>query len=78
MNNYYFTSEHQLFRKSLRDFLNREIVPHIDQWEEEGEIPKSAFKKLGDMGYYGLGFEESYGQITPKIGNQKNVNLSKS
>ena len=45
MNNYYFTSEHQLFRKSLRDFLNREIVPHIDHWEEEGEIPKSAFKK---------------------------------
>ena len=67
MNNYYFTSEHQLFRKSLRDFLNREIVPHIDQWEEEGEIPKSAFKKLGDMGYYGLGFEESYGGMPTDI-----------
>ena len=67
MNNYYFTSEHQLFRKSLRDFLNREIVPHIDQWEEEGEIPKSAFKKLGDMGYYGLGFEESYGGMSTDI-----------
>ena len=67
MNNYYFTSEHQLFRKSLRDFLNREIVPHIDQWEDEGEIPKSAFKKLGDMGYYGLGFEESYGGMSTDI-----------
>ena len=67
MNNYYFTSEHQLFRKSLRDFLNREIVPHIDHWEEEGEIPKSAFKKLGDMGYYGLGFEESYGGMSTDI-----------
>ena len=67
MNNYYFTSEHQLFRKSLRDFLNHEIVPHIDQWEEEGEIPKSAFKKLGDMGYYGLGFEESYGGMSTDI-----------
>ena len=58
MNTNYFTSEHQLFRKSLRDFLDREIVPHIDEWEEKGEIPVSAFNKLGQMGYYGLGFEE--------------------
>ena len=42
MNTNYFTSEHQLFRKSLRDFLDREIVPHIDEWEEKGEIPVSA------------------------------------
>ncbi|GIR59880.1 MAG: hypothetical protein CM15mP65_24610 [Crocinitomicaceae bacterium] len=35
--------------------------------EEEGEIPKSAFKKLGDMGYYGLGFEESYGGMSTDI-----------
>ena len=67
MNTNYFTSEHQLFRKSLRDFLDREIVPNIDEWEEKGEIPVSAFNKLGQMGYYGLGFEEKFGGIQTDI-----------
>ena len=67
MNTNYFTSEHQLFRKSLRDFLDREIVPHIDEWEEKGEIPVFAFNKLGQMGYYGLGFEEKFGGMQTDI-----------
>ena len=67
MNTNYFTSEHQLFRKSLRDFLDREIVPYIDEWEEKREIPVSAFNKLGQMGYYGLGFEEKFGGMQTDI-----------
>ena len=67
MNTNYFTSEHQLFRKSLRDFLDREIVPHIEEWEEKREIPVSAFNKLGQMGYYGLGFEEKFGGMQTDI-----------
>ena len=31
MNNLYFTEEHELFRKSLKDFLHKEVVPHIDK-----------------------------------------------
>ena len=34
MNNLYFTEEHELFRKSLKDFLHKEVVPHIDKWEK--------------------------------------------
>ena len=34
MNNTYFTEEHNLFRKSLSDFLQKEVVPHIDKWEK--------------------------------------------
>jgi len=59
----YFTEEHQLFRQSMRDFLAKEIIPHIDQWEEQGFIPKDIYKKFGEMGYFGLAFPEQYGGL---------------
>lgn len=58
---YYFTEEHQLFRQSLRDFLEKEVRPNIDQWEEDGELPRSIYKKFGEMGYFGLMQPEKYG-----------------
>ena len=61
MKNYHFTEEHNIFRQGLRDFLNKEVVPFIDKWEEEGRIPKEIFTKLGEMGYLGLNFSEEYG-----------------
>ncbi len=56
-----FNQEHDLFRQSLRDFLDREVVPHIDQWEEDGKTPRDIWKKMGDMGFLGLAFPEEYG-----------------
>lgn len=61
MYNYLFTEEHKLFRQGLRDFLQQEVIPYIDQWEEERRIPKELWKKFGDMGYLGLNFPEEYG-----------------
>ena len=58
---YYFTEEHQLFRKTLRDFLDKEVMPNIDQWEEDGFLPREIFKAFGKMGFYGLTQEEKYG-----------------
>ncbi len=63
MNTYYFNEEHQLFRQGLRDFLDREVLPNIDEWEEQRRIPKALWKKFGDMGYLGLNFPEQYGGI---------------
>ena len=40
MNDMYFTEEHQLFRKSLQDFLQKEVVPHIEKWESSGSIDR--------------------------------------
>ena len=34
----YFTEEHNLFRESLKDFLQKEVVPHIEKWEDSGKI----------------------------------------
>lgn len=63
MKSYYFTEEHNLFRQSLRDFLNKEVVPNIDQWEEDRRIPKDFWRKFGEMGYFGLNFPEKYGGL---------------
>ena len=58
---YYLTEEHNLFRKSLRDFLDKEVVPFVDQWEIDQQVPKEIFLKFGEMGFFGLTQEEKYG-----------------
>ena len=57
----YFSEEHEMFRKSLRDFLKREVKPNLNQWEKDGKIPKGIWGKMGDMGFLGLSFPEKYG-----------------
>jgi alkylation response protein AidB-like acyl-CoA dehydrogenase len=56
-----FTEEHELFRQSLRAFLDKEVQPNLDKWEEDRRIPRAVWKKMGDMGFLGIGFPESYG-----------------
>jgi alkylation response protein AidB-like acyl-CoA dehydrogenase len=63
MSNIYFTEEHNLFRESLRDFLQKEVVPHIEKWEKTGTIERFIWKKFGDMGYFGLAYPEQYGGL---------------
>ncbi|MDT0688559.1 acyl-CoA dehydrogenase family protein [Salegentibacter sp. F188] len=67
MNNIYFTEEHQLFRKSFQDFLQKEVVPHIDKWEETGTIERFIWKKFGEMGYFGLNQPEEFGGLNLDI-----------
>jgi len=55
--------EHSVFRESLRSFIQKEIVPFVDVWEKKGEIDRSIWKKMGDMGYLGLIFPEEYGGL---------------
>jgi acyl-CoA dehydrogenase len=63
MNNMYFTEEHELFRKSFQEFLQKEVVPHIEKWEETGTIESFIWEKFGDMGYFGLNYPEQYGGL---------------
>lgn len=63
MNKLYFTEEHEMFRESLRSFLKKEVVPHIDKWEEEGTIERFIWEKFGEMGYFGLAYPEEYGGL---------------
>jgi len=59
----YFTEEHDLFRESLKDFLQKEVVPHIEKWEKSGIIDTFIWKKFGEMGYFGLAYPEEYGGL---------------
>ncbi|OAB81780.1 acyl-CoA dehydrogenase family protein [Cochleicola gelatinilyticus] len=63
MEHLYFTEEHNFFRKSLQDFLQKEVVPHIDEWEKTGTIDRSVWEKFGEMGYFGLATPEAYGGL---------------
>ncbi len=59
----YFTEEHDFFRKSFQDFLKKEVVPHINKWEETGQIERFIWKKMGEMGYFGINYPEAYGGL---------------
>jgi citronellyl-CoA dehydrogenase len=57
-----FTEDHDLFRKTVRDFVDREINPHVDQWEQAGRFPaKELFPKLGAAGLLGIEYDPAYG-----------------
>jgi len=63
----YFTEEHEVFRESFKDFLQKEVVPHIDKWEKTGNIDRFIWRKFGDMGYFGLSYPEEYGGLNLDI-----------
>jgi citronellyl-CoA dehydrogenase len=57
-----FSEEHEMFRKAVRTFVEKEIRPHIDQWEEDQSAPlHDIFKKMGDLGFLGLNYPAQYG-----------------
>ena len=57
----YFTEEHEMFRQTVRAFVEKEINPYADEWEAAGIFPAHAlFKKMGDLGFLGLNYPEEY------------------
>ena len=59
--NHYFSAEHEQFRSSLRDFVAREITPHVNDWDEAGSFPRALYRMAAELGATGLGFPEEYG-----------------
>jgi acyl-CoA dehydrogenase len=57
----YFGEEHNIFRSSVRKFVEKEINPYIESWEEEEIFPVELYKKAADGGFLGLEFPEEYG-----------------
>jgi acyl-CoA dehydrogenase len=57
----YLNEEHEMFRKSLQKFLEKEAYPFYDQWEEERMIPRSFWEKMGAQGYLCPDIDEQYG-----------------
>src|SRR5581483_2773059 len=60
----YFNDEHEMFRQTVRRFVEQEINPHVDEWEEAGIFPAhELFKKMGDLDLLGLTYPEEYGGL---------------
>jgi alkylation response protein AidB-like acyl-CoA dehydrogenase len=57
----YFTEEHEMFRQTVRDFVQKEIVPFGNKWEEDEMIPREVFSRMGELGFLGINFPEQYG-----------------
>ncbi|MDN6876203.1 acyl-CoA dehydrogenase family protein [Pseudomonas citronellolis] len=57
----YFDDSHRLVRDSVRRFVEREILPHIADWEEAEEFPRELYRKAGEAGVLGIGYPEAYG-----------------
>ena len=56
-----FDEEHEMFRSSFREFLDREVVPHIDDWDRAGITDRDMFLKAGAAGFLGINAPEEFG-----------------
>jgi len=57
----YFTEELDMLREQIRRFIETEIVPNGDAWEEAGKVPRDIFPKMGELGFLGMRYPEQYG-----------------
>ncbi len=63
------TSEHDVWRTQVRRFIDTEIMPHAESWDEKGRIPSDLWTKAARIGLLGIGFPEEYG------GTQKDIDV---
>ncbi|MEA2484464.1 MAG: hypothetical protein QOC55_2411, partial [Thermoleophilaceae bacterium] len=56
-----FEPEHEAFRQTVGTFLDKEVVPHHDQWERDGIVDRAVWAKAGSQGLLGLQLDEAYG-----------------
>ena len=65
--NPHLTSEHEEWRAQLRKFLELEVVPYLDDWEEAGKVPDSLWPKAAEIGLLQMGYPEAYGGLSEGI-----------
>jgi acyl-CoA dehydrogenase len=56
-----FDEHHEMFRQAVRVFVQKEVEPHVEEWEQAGEIPKSIWPRMGALGFLGVEYDEKYG-----------------
>ena len=57
----FYTDEHEAYRQVVRQFTEKEIAPHVHEWDIAGEVPRELYAKAGAIGLFGDGFGEEYG-----------------
>ena len=68
------SEEHHTWRDQLRRFIDREITPYVDDWDEQGFLPDELWGKAAQFGLLGLGYPEQYGGTEAGI-DQHHVNI---
>jgi acyl-CoA dehydrogenase len=56
-----FEDHHEMFRQAVRAFVQKEVEPHVEAWEAVGQIPKSIWPRMGELGFLGVEYDEKYG-----------------
>ena len=56
-----FTSEHEELRESVRRFVEKELAPNVDEWEQAEHFPDDVFRRAGELGFLGLHYPEEWG-----------------
>ncbi|MEY9930938.1 acyl-CoA dehydrogenase [Catenulispora sp. GP43] len=56
-----YNEDHEAFRKMFRDFLQAEVVPYYADWERERRVPRSLYRRLGELGVFGIRAPVEYG-----------------
>ncbi|HMK71197.1 MAG TPA: acyl-CoA dehydrogenase family protein, partial [Xanthobacteraceae bacterium] len=57
----YFSEEHELLRAQVRRFVESEIKPHAQAWEEQGYVPREVLRRMGSLGFFGIRYPARYG-----------------
>lgn len=57
----YLSEEHTMFRDSIRRFVETEVKPHGEEWEEAGFVPREVLRRMGELGFFGIRYPEEYG-----------------
>ncbi len=57
----YFNEEHALARQIVRRFVEKELLPYVDEWEEAGEFPRELYQRQAELGISSVGYPEEYG-----------------
>ena len=57
----FYTEDHDAFREVVRQFAEKEIAPHVHEWDLAGEVPRDLYNKAGAIGFFGDGFDEEFG-----------------
>ena len=63
MKNPFDNPDRVAFREQLKNFVNKEIKPFVNEWDEAGEIPWELHQKAGKLGVWGFGIDEKYGGL---------------
>ncbi|MDX2003284.1 MAG: acyl-CoA dehydrogenase family protein [Chitinophagales bacterium] len=58
-----YTEEHELFRKSVADFIKKEITPYNEQWEKDQMVSRESWRKLGEAGFLCMQVPPEYGGL---------------